>query len=243
MKRIFAVIILSWIAAPLHAATYTEAVELFKKGSYQESLQMCADLLDAEQDMVKGSPNYDIRFLAAHNHMKLGNRKSAISHLRRCMDIRPDTVDPYVDLALYLADRGDAEDATSIARKGLKIEETPLLYYALARTSMKQGNYWRAKALLEKANALKGDYHFIYNDLGVVLMKLKKYPEATTSFSAALALSPNSEEIMLNLAQSLEQNNELSRALSQYRMLFARSEKYANQLENKIKDLEEKIKQ
>ena len=199
------------ISAPV-LASYDDALKLYQQKNYQESLKMLARDLNEANDLVSGSPNYNIRFLAAHCHWKLGNIQSAAAHFQRCMTIRKDSIDPYVDLAFCYYDMKDYNAAESTAVRGAKIKQDALLYYILGRIANTRKDYWRAKALFEKANSIDPELGISYNALGIALMNLQKYSEANTAFSVALALNPGSAEIMNNVAQSYDRLANLQKA-------------------------------
>lgn len=201
-KFVFFSLVFTMITSNLFAA-YDQALALYQEKKYQESLAILAQDLIVADDFKPGSPNYKIRFLAAHVHWKLGNEDSASAHFRKCMAIEKTNIDPYVDLGLLLTEKGRLNAAYSVVEDGLNIKEDPMLFWLLGRIVYYKGNFWRAKELLEKANSLEPEFYFSYNDLGVVLMKLNKYGDANTAFSVALAINPESAEINTNIAQSL----------------------------------------
>lgn len=184
-------------------AAYDKALALFQEKKYQESLNILGQDLIVADDFKPGSPNYKLRFLAAHNHWKLGNEESASAHFRKCMAIDKTKIDPYIDLAILLSEKGKLNTASSVIEDGLNIKEDAMLFWILGRVTYQKENYWRAKELLEKANSLDPEFYFSYNDLGIVLMKLNKFGEANAAFSVALAINPESAEINTNIAQSL----------------------------------------
>ena len=63
-------------------AVYDQALALFQENKFQESLNILGQDLIVADDFKPGSPNYKIRFLAAHNHWKLGNEESDSAHFR-----------------------------------------------------------------------------------------------------------------------------------------------------------------
>jgi tetratricopeptide (TPR) repeat protein len=211
MKKFFISVFLLIYISPNAFAEYDKALELFNEKKYKESLGILAQDLIAADDYKPGSDNYKIRFLAAHNHWKLGNIESATAHFRRCMAIDKNNIDPYIDIAKKKKKKGKLNEAVSVIEDGLKIKEDPMLLWILGRTYYKRGNYLRAKELLEKANSIDPEFYFSYNDLGIVLMKMKKFGDANAAFSVALAIQPDSAEINYNIAQKLlmmEKNNE-----------------------------------
>jgi len=200
-KLLFFSLIFSLISSNVFAS-YEQALALFQEKKYQESLTILAQDLTVADDFKPGSPNYKIRFLAAHDHWKLGNEESASIHFRKCMAIDKTKIDPYIDFAILLMEKGRLGAASSVIEDGLNIKEDPMLLWLLGRISYLKENYSRAKELLEKANSLDPELYFSYNDLGMVLMKLSKFSDANTAFSVALAINPESPEINANIAQS-----------------------------------------
>ena len=227
MKKIFLTAFLVLFGATSLLASYEDALKLYQDGKYRESLDILGKELDVSKDLEEGAPNYNIRFLAAHNHWKLGNDESAIAHFKRCIDIKKDAVEPYIDLSLFLLERDRLNDAEIFARQGLRIKNSAMLYYVLGRSALKRKNYWRAKELFETANSLDPELYISYNELGITLMNLNKYGDANTAFSVAMALSPEKPELLNNMGLCLEK-------LQKYKESYQYLEKANSmQMENK----------
>lgn len=227
MKKFCVTAILVILNCGVLYASYEEAVKLYESKQYQESLKMVADMLVTEDDFKAGSPNYNLRFLAAHNHWKMGNFVPASQHFSRCMDIQKNSVDPYIDLALMQVEQKKYGDADSTARKGLDVKKSSMLYYILGYTSLCRENFWRAKEMFEKAIALDPEQHASYNGLGIALMRLQKFGEANTAFSAAHVIRPRSVEILNNLGMSYEKLGKTKEAIENYTRALAIDEKNA----------------
>ena len=225
MKRLMIAVLLVGLSAGMLTASYSEAVKLFEAKRYQESLKMVADMLVTEDDFKAGSPNYDLRFLAAHNHWMMGNHGPASQHFARCMDIRKDSVDPYIDLALMQTEQKRFGDAENTARKGIDVKKTGMLYYVLGYVALQRENFWRAKEMFEKAIALEPEQYISYNGLGIALMRLEKFGEANTAFSAAHVIRPKSVEILNNLAMSYEKLGKPKEAIEHYTRALAIDDK------------------
>jgi tetratricopeptide (TPR) repeat protein len=224
MKKIIvimAAIIISFCTSVF--ASYKDALSLYQEKKYKESLEIIARELDVKKDMVKDSPNYDLRFLAAHNHWKLGNLNPAVSHFKRCADIKKDIPDPLIDLSFLMYEQKRYGDAAFFAGLAVKITEGPVSYYLLGKSAMKTGNYWKAKEYFEKVLSLDPEFATAYNDLGLVLMKLRKFSEANTAFSAALADMPDSAEVLNNIAMNYEASGRLDEALKYFSMANEKS--------------------
>jgi tetratricopeptide (TPR) repeat protein len=206
-------------------ASYKEALKLFEQNDYKGSLKMIANELETSDDMKPDSPNYNLRFLAAHNHWKLGNTKSAIDHFSRCIAIKKNAVETYVDLSLLQIELKKYGDAETTARRGLEAGKSSMLYYIMGIVSMKKENYWKSKEMFEKANSIDPELYYSYNALGITLMKLKKYGEANTAFSAAHAVKPRSVEIINNLGMSYEKLGKNKDAYEYYQKAVALDDK------------------
>ena len=219
MKNIikFLVIFLMLNSSIAAFATYDEALQLFKQNKYKQSLKKVAEILIISDDLKPESPNYKLRYLASQNHMKLGNSKSAIIHLQKCMGIEMNSVNPYIDIALYQIELKKYNEAKKNAIDGLKIGEDSMLYYILGKVALVRREYNKAKEFFEKANSLDSENYVSYNDLGITLMKIKKYNEANTAFSIASMLAPNSSQILNNLGKSYEKLKKYSKAKEFYK--------------------------
>ncbi len=225
MKKIILSVCLIIFMKTILFASYAEALKLYEKGDYKNSLKMIAAELQVANDAKPDSPNYNLRFLAAHNHWKLGNIKSGIDHFTRCMEINKKKVDPYIDLTMLQIEAKKYGEADATARRGLELEKSPLLYYLLGQVSLKRENFWKAKEMFEKANSIDPELYASYNGLGIALMRLKKYSEANTAFSAAHAIKPKSAEILNNIGLSYEKLGKNKEALEYYESAKALDDK------------------
>ena len=195
-------------------ASYKEALKLFEEGNYSDSLKIIADELDTTNDSVLDSPNYKLRFLAAHNHWQLGNDNSAIAHFAKCMEIKKDTVDPYIDLGLFYLEKGKYPASESICQRGLKIESSPMLYYIIGKTYLAKRNFQKAREFFEKANSVDPEFYMSYNELGIALMNLGRIGEANTAFRIANSLNPRNSQVLNNLGISYESIGDKKSAVS-----------------------------
>lgn len=223
MKKIISIIIFIISFNSAVFSSYKEALILYEEKKYKESLAIIASELDITKDMEESSPNYNLRFLAAHNHWKLGNFQSAIGHFRRCADIKKDSADPLIDLSLMMLESKRYGDANFFAMGALKISESRMPYYVLGKSAMKRWNLYKAKEYFEKAISIDPEFSLAYNDLGIVLMELRKYSEANTAFSVALLTMPESIEIQNNIGMSLEKMNKLEDALNYYNRAYEKN--------------------
>lgn len=223
MKKIILISAFLIFANTALSASYKEALSLYEAKKYTESLKIIAVKLDAKKDMEKDSPNYDMRFLAAHNHWKLGNLQPAVLHFKKCAEIRKNIPDPLIDLSILMLESKRYGDANYFAFGALRIAENPIAYYVLGKSAMKTGNYLKAKEYFEKSISIDPEFGISYNDLGITLMELKKYGEANTAFSAALATMYTSPEVLNNMGMTLERAGKFDEAMKYYTKAFEKN--------------------
>jgi Flp pilus assembly protein TadD len=65
---------------------------------------------------------------------------------------------------------------------------------------------------LKKAVALRPDYPEALNNLGVLLVRDKNYPEAEEQFKTCIRLAPNFDQSYLNLARLYAMQNDKEKA-------------------------------
>ncbi len=217
MKKILCIAAIILIQATVAFASYDDALKLFQENKFRESLEKIAAELSVDRDFQANSPNYALRFLAAHNHWKMGNHEAAISHFRRCADIQKDLPDPLIDLGLLLIDLKRFRDAEPFAQRALALQKSPTAYFVVAKSAYGLGNYWRAKEFFEKAISIDPEFFVAYNGLGMTLMRLGKYTQASTAFAAALASAPASPELLNNMGLCLEKTGKPKEALEYFK--------------------------
>lgn len=217
MKKLVCGAVILLLSAGGALASYDEALRLFQEKKFRESLDLIASELSVDRDFQQNSPNYALRFLAAHNHWKMGNYEAAIAHFRRCADIQKDLPDPLIDLGLLLIDTGRYREAEPFAQRALALQKNPIAYYVVAKSAYGVGNFWRAKEFYEKAISMDPEFFAAYNGLGMTLMRLERYTQASTAFAAALAAAPSSPELLNNMGLCFEKMGKKKEALEYYR--------------------------
>ncbi|MDH4262116.1 MAG: tetratricopeptide repeat protein [Spirochaetia bacterium] len=73
---------------------YKLALSEFDKQAYEESLKYIRHVIKSDMN------HYKLRYLAAHNHWKLGNFDSATTHFQAAIYVKPNSPEAYMDLAL-----------------------------------------------------------------------------------------------------------------------------------------------
>ena len=129
-----------------------------------------------------------------------GEYNEALGHLKRALELRPNSVDAAYNAALMLErlDRRDEalkylEDAARMSPGDVEIRN----YYASA---LLRGNQLdRARVELEAVIAMKPDIAEAHNSLGIVYTKQQLYEKARAEFEAALKIRPDDANAINNL--------------------------------------------
>jgi histidine triad (HIT) family protein len=88
----------------------------------------------------------------AYDHAELNSK--AIEEYKRCIQIKPNAMEPYMGIATVYRQMGFLNKAVVNYLKALTIEKRPETYLALADTYMRQGDVARARNILQQAKAL-----------------------------------------------------------------------------------------
>jgi tetratricopeptide (TPR) repeat protein len=118
---------------------YVAALAEFDKQAYEESLKYIRHVIKSDMN------HYKLRYLAAHNHWKLGHFDSATEHFRSAIFAKPDSPQAYMDLALMkIQERnyGAAESTLQTGIASLQKSKTAIpskLYNVYARLQLMKG--------------------------------------------------------------------------------------------------------
>jgi tetratricopeptide (TPR) repeat protein len=199
-KAIFSIVFIALTTVPLLSG-YDEALELYKRGEFMKSIFAVADVLLIEKDSDPTSDNYRLRFLAAHCHWRLGNYDKAMIHFVKTRQIKPESNDPLIDMALMNLEANRNARAEEYARAVLSKEaDNSTALYVMGGVAFSRGNYAQAQEYYQKIIAAEAEHYAAYNALGKVFMAMGNYGNAETAFATAVALNSGSAEIYNNLA-------------------------------------------
>ncbi|MDH5717096.1 MAG: tetratricopeptide repeat protein [Spirochaetia bacterium] len=167
--------------------TYIKALEKYKMQKYEASLD------DIRHVIKSNMQNYKLRYLAAHNHWRLGNYESAILHFNESILINKNEAGPYIDLSLlYLQNKNykNSEKLALACQNNLEtnnIEIPSKLFNILSRLNLYKGKYQEALDYAQEAKAA-----FNRNKAGI-----KDKLEAITLEARALLALKNFEKAEL----------------------------------------------
>lgn len=185
---------------------YKKALEAYKKRKYSESLDFIRHVIKSDME------NYNLRYLASHNHWRLGNFEPAVIHMKKCIDIDSSNLNAYIDLALLYIKYNKISEAQIWLRKGIEVSEKngkeipAKLYNVLSRTYLYQGKPYHALTQAENAKAaFKKNKAGIKDQLEAIMLEarahlaLKNFEKAEIAVLWGLSLKKNNP-IAMNLA-------------------------------------------
>jgi len=145
-----------------------------------------------------------IRFRMAQNFDKAGRLRDAAVHYADLLQADPDHVRGCRALAGVYEKLGEHQQAIAQYRRAIQLRPAAWLHYNLANLFNQQGAFDAAIADYERAIALKPDYLEAYVNLGSVLVKLDRLPEALTRFQQAVDIDPDFAPAVQNLRRIQE---------------------------------------
>ncbi|HTN00705.1 MAG TPA: tetratricopeptide repeat protein [Planctomycetaceae bacterium] len=113
----FAVVMLAggWLSSPVSADELATAREHLRRGRYEESLEVCADLLKSDP------ANAAAGLTRLHSLRALGRDEEALASLRSAIESDPGSADLLAELARLHWDHGRLDDAAKAAAAALEL--------------------------------------------------------------------------------------------------------------------------
>ncbi|MBF0551224.1 MAG: response regulator [Deltaproteobacteria bacterium] len=146
------------------------------------------------------------RFLSAHERLSsicvlLGESDKAIEHLKRAVEISPHNLNRQMELGEKLLEKGDAEEARKTFRNARSLANREAAQISRKIGDIFMNNGWFDDALTafeETVGLLPGD-PYIYNQMGIVYRRLRKWDKAQECYRRSLELAPDDENIHYNI--------------------------------------------
>ncbi len=193
-------------------ALYTLAQQLQQSqdpDNLSEAILHYRALLEIQPNFTDALANYASALLTQNN------LDEAIKILFRVIEIDPEHYEAHYNLACTFLDQQKIQQALKHFIKAIAKKPSPEAYYNIGVIYSYQDRHDDALNYLIKAIDANPEYFAAYNNLGAVYLKLEKIPKAIESFSAALKLQPNNQEIAYILS-ALKQETTHDRAPQDY---------------------------
>ena len=185
---------------------YELALVAMKYGMPDEAIRYLNNALSLDPNH---QPSYFLLGLALSQKK---NYKESAEAFEKSLELKPDDCEARIRLGDVYRLMGLSEKAEEEYKKAYALDENSVAGFNLALLSYEQDKLDQALEYVQRS-VQKGNHSVdIYNLQGVILNKLRRYPEAIESFQNALKINPNHAVAAVNLAVAYINNNELNKA-------------------------------
>jgi len=129
-----------------------------------------------------------------------GNLSDAAKAFEKGLELQPENSDTHLQLGTVYEKLGESEKAEAKYKKAISIDGNPDAGINLAMFYFKQEKLEAALDAVRSSIETRDNSAQAFNLQGVILNKMKKVPEAITSFQQALKIDPKDVSIGVNLA-------------------------------------------
>ena len=158
----------------------------------------------------------------AHLHNLAHDDAGEVACWRRCLELDPNHLLAYSNLAMRAANRGEAREAEELLRRALQVPgASPGFAELLATVLSDQGKFAEAAAVLEDSLARRPPSARTHILLGEARLKLKEFQKAKEQFQKAIELDRSSTRAYHGLFQATARLGQADEA-EKYRAEFAR---------------------
>ena len=192
------------------------ARSLLARGQFQAAEPHLKTILD------QAPGHLGANLLMAQIRTQQGKGEEAAAHLRAALRSNPESLEANVWLGRYLAGQGRRDEGARLFETALRVNPTlPDVKLELGALYLQQGRLADALRLadeLDKALPKRAESQVLR---GMVLLAQNQPKPAGEAFSAALARQPGYVDAHRGLAQALEGQGLIDRAIEQYRKTLA----------------------
>jgi Flp pilus assembly protein TadD len=185
---------------------YEKAVLALKYGLPDEALKY------VELALSLDAGHYPSAFLLAVIQIQKRNFSQAAAALEKCVELQPDSAEARGYLGAVYLELEQPEKAEAALLKSFSLDGNPRASFNLAKLYLQRKEFDRALEYIDKTTQKTGREAAAYNLKGIVLNELKRYPEAALSYQAALAVTPNDPNIIINIGIAYLNSGENAKA-------------------------------
>ena len=198
-----------------------EAIECYKKGEFQQAIDIFSNILEHEDDNAEIYNNMGLCYT------KLGNFEQAEKSFTKSIKLNPLIPQSYINLSDLYYKSGDLSGAIGVLERGsYEMEDNYIIAHLLARVYIDDSRYDMAITELEKIIDAQPENYDAYYDMGRVQFELGNYEDAIANFENVIEYKENNEFLYYYLAQAYEANNEIDKAISNYMKAMAVNDKF-----------------
>jgi len=145
----------------------------------------------------------ELHWAVARSMMQSGDIDGAERHLLAAVELNPELMDAYNDLAVLKEKQGQVDPAIVYYRKAIEASHGhPGIYYNLGSILLNTGQVDAAVEALNQAVKIKPRYEEAQANLGVALARARRYEDAIVHYHEALTVNPDDILVLMNLGNA-----------------------------------------
>lgn len=165
-----------------------------------------------ESALARDPSHFPSLYLLGITQTRKGNLSEARSAFEKCVELEPGNSDIHVRLGSIYQTLELEKEAESEFEKAYQIGQDFISSFNLAQFNLKRDNLEIALNYIQSAIDKNTKSGPAYNIQGVIFNKLKRYPEAISSFLMALKIDSNDYTAGINLGVAYINNKEYDKA-------------------------------
>jgi len=188
------------------------ALSLSRIGRYAEANQRYKQLLEKIPDDPAVINNM------ASNLREARQYDEAENLLRRVLSKHPDSFAALVNLGNVLLAKVKLPDAIEMLSRAVRVQSSPEALNSLSVAYKEVEAFDNALLHCEQALQLKPDYYFAWANRGDILLGMRRYAEAATSYQRALQINPEHHSALNGLGLALLNLGKVEETLHAFRI-------------------------
>lgn len=178
---------------------FQQAMEFSAQGQLQQAEEMCAQVLA----VYPAEP--DTHYLLGQIKYQRGEFESAIKHIQKAADAKPNDADILFNLGIALKELGNFREAEENYHRALSLKPGDAeVLNSLGAVLCEQGRLEEATASFREAISLQPDYAEALSNLGNVLGERGRLEEAASLLNKAISIQPDYGDAHYNLGVVLK---------------------------------------
>ena len=202
-------------------------ISLYSSGKYQDAIIQIKEL-------DKKYSNVPLLFnINGACYKALGQLDHALKMFQTAVNLKPDYIEAYKNLAITFKDLNLHNDAVRCFEKALLIDPNNAVFeFYLANIFEEMREF--EKCLIHHQNAIKINPKFseAYNNLGNVLKKINRLDEAVESYQNAIEINPKLPEVFNNLGNIYKDLGKFPSAAKSYQKALEINQNFAEAFYN-----------
>lgn len=185
-----------------------QLINLYNQGQFSLVVEKAKILLD------KYPETFILWKIIGNSKIQLGFLDNAIEAYSKCISLKPNEADIYINMGIALKDQGRLDEAIEAYQKCISLKPDYAKAYNNMGIALKaQNKLNKAIEMFNKAISFEADYSSAYYNLGNTLRDQNKLEEAIKTYSKCIELNPTFVEAYNNMGISLRGQNKFDEAI------------------------------